>query len=356
MATLTEVSIISRKVIRYSVYAVILIIVGRFSFNIGEGIYEKIKPPKEEPPTVEFGKLPILPFPERSEVNLNYTLELPEGSLPVFPNKLDVYEMPSSESNIKTLDEAKTSAKGLGFNPDGKQLYETIPNVYIFSKNNAPSDLTMNIITGLFSVSYNINENPSVLSGIPPSSESAINQIKGFLKGGKSLTEDLQNGVSTTEYLKTESGKFISAVSLSDAQLTKVNLFRKPYGVNGDINAVTPEMPQANVWFIIAGGQGKPVITGEYHYFPIDNGKSGTYPIKTSDIAWEELKAGKAFLANTGDNPDGNIVIRKVYLAYYDAGQYAEYYQPVVVFEGDNNFYAYAPAVTDEFYGKEETE
>jgi hypothetical protein len=212
----------------------------------------------------------------------------------------------------------------------------------------------MNIITGLFSISYNINENPSVLNGIPPSSDSASNQVQSFLRGGKFLTKDLQKGVSTTEYLKTEGGKFIPAVSLSDAQLTKVNLFRKPYGANEEVNAVTPEMPQANIWFIIAGGSGKPIIAGEYHYFAIDDTKSATYPLKTSDVAWEELKSGKTFIANSGDNPSGDITIRKVYLAYYDAGQYAEYYQPVVVFEGDNDFYAFVPAITDEYYGKEE--
>jgi hypothetical protein len=285
---------------------------------------------------------------------LSFTLELPEASLPVFPDRLEVYQMPDSQSDIKTLDDAKAKARGLKFDPNGKQLFDTIPNVYIFSKTREPSSLTMNIITGLFSISYNINENSSVLNGIPPSPESAINQIKGFLGGGKFLPKDLQSGVSTTKYLKVQSGEFIPAVSQSDAQLIKVNLFRKPYGANEDVNAVTPEMPQANVWFIIAGGKGNPIIAGEYHYFAINESESATYPLKTSETAWEELKSGKAFIANAGDNPDGNITIRKVYLGYYDAGQYAEYYQPVVVFEGDNDFYAYVPAITDEYYGKEE--
>lgn len=354
MATLTEVSIISRKIIRYSIYAIVLIIIARFSINIGKDIYKKMFPPKKEPPTVTYGKLSAIPFPEKQNVELDYSLELAEGSLPVFPDRLEVYKMPEAESDIRTVDDAKVQAKGLGFDPNGKQLYDTIPNVYIFPKNNLPSDLTMNIITGIFSISYNINEDINILNGIPPSSEVAINQIKNFLKRGGFLTEDLNSGTPTAEYLKAESGKFVSAVSLSEAQLTKVNLFRKDYGAEKNIKPVTPEMPEANIWFIIAGGRGNHIIAGEYHYFAISSNETATYPIKTSEVAWEELKAGKTYIANLGDNQNNNITIRKVYLAYYDAGQYAEYYQPVVAFEGDNDFYAYVPAITDEYYGKEE--
>jgi hypothetical protein len=107
-------------------------------------------------------------------------------------------------------------------------------------------------------------------------------------------------------------------------------------------------MPDANVWFILAGG--KQILAAEYHYYPVEETKSGTYPTKTADTAWEELKDGKGYVVNLGDNSE-KVAIRKVYLAYYDAGQYVSHYQPVVVFEGDNNFFAYVPAVQN-YYDK----
>jgi hypothetical protein len=351
MATLTEISVISRRIIRYGTYILILIVIARYSVGVGTNIYKRLFPPKPEPPTVAFGKLPALPFPERPESDFNYTLELVEESLPKFAEKTEVYSMPQSQTNIKVLETARSKAQSLGFNPEGKPLFETIPNVYIFPKRGSPSSLTMNIITGLFSISYNINDDPSVLRGTPPEAGSAISQANNLLNRAGVLTEDLKNGTATHIYLKMESGEFVPALSLSDAGLTKVNLFRKPYGKAGNIPPVTPKMPQANVWFLIAGGR-KEIIAGEYHYFAIEAGKSATYPLKTSETAWEELKEGRAFMANSGDNPDGNITIRKVYLGYYDPGQYAEYYQPVVVFEGDNDFFAYVPAVTSEYYPK----
>jgi len=40
-----------------------------------------------------------------------------------------------------------------------------------------------------------------------------------------------------------------------------------------------------------------------------------------------------------------------VYLAYYDAGVPTDYYQPIIVFEGDQDFLAYVPAIASEYYG-----
>jgi hypothetical protein len=51
------------------------------------------------------------------------------------------------------------------------------------------------------------------------------------------------------------------------------------------------------------------------------------------------------FLASFG-------TVRKIYLAYYDAGVYTEFYQPVFVFEGDKDFVGYVPAVTTDYYGE----
>ena len=96
----------------------------------------------------------------------------------------------------------------------------------------------------------------------------------------------------------------------------------------------------------------KKVIGAEYRYFPIDESKSATYPIKTAQQAWEELNAQKAFIASLGENQDQQITIRNIYLAYYDAGVQTDFYQPIIVFEGDRNFKAYLPAVTADYYGE----
>ena len=345
MSSLTQVSILSRKIIRYSIYTAIFIVIVRYSYLIVTKIYRRYFPEPPPPPTVSFGKLPKIPFPQKeTPTNLVFTLETVDGKLPKLPNQQAVYFMPKPISTIKSLDTAKQKATGLGFNPNGTELVET---VYLFKHNSSPASLNLNIVTGIFSISYNLNSKPSVLENVPPDPARASALAKTYLSRAMSVPGDL-TGQTVHQYIKIEDGNFNPANSLSDAHITKINLYRKSYN---ELPNVTSVLDQANIWFMFTGAKspGDQIVFAEYHYFAIDENKSGTYPIKTADQAWEDLKSGKAYFANVDDRSQGNIVIRKVYLAYYDPDQYTEYYQPVIVFEGDDDFTAYVPAIIDDY-------
>lgn len=92
------------------------------------------------------------------------------------------------------------------------------------------------------------------------------------------------------------------------------------------------------------------VVAGEYRYFPIDQTQVSTYPLKTAKEAYDNLVNGKGYIADLGLNTNGKIIIRKIYLANYDPDTQTDFFQPIVVFEGDNGFVAYVPAVTDAYY------
>ena len=182
MASLTQTSVSARKIIRFGIYAIILIIIGRFLLRGAVILYRRIFPAPPPKPTVAFGKLPVLPFPEKNkDRKFTFSLELPEGKLPVLPQQEEVYFMPPFESNIAIVDDAKALANRLGFDPEGKPIVESVPNVYVFQKRNGLSTLTMNIITGIFSINYNINADPQVISGTPPAPDSAMSQASSYL-------------------------------------------------------------------------------------------------------------------------------------------------------------------------------
>jgi len=82
-----------------------------------------------------------------------------------------------------------------------------------------------------------------------------------------------------------------------------------------------------------------------YVYFPVEKEIFGTYPLKPVTQAWNELQQGQGYIANLGQNEDGQVTVRKVYLGYYDADTPQHYLQPIYVFEGDKSFFAYVPAV-----------
>ena len=62
----------------------------------------------------------------------------------------------------------------------------------------------------------------------------------------------------------------------------------------------------------------------------------------------KDVKATENSIIVEGDE----IKIRRIYLAYYDAGIYTEFLQPIYVFEGDNDFVAYTPAITSNYYSE----
>jgi len=349
MATLTEASISSRKGVRYTIYAIILFIIARSFILTGISIYKKIFPTPPEPPTVAFSKLPKLPFPERTKTKLNFSLETAEGNIPKFPLQSKVYFMPKQPSNLLSLDFAQDKANRLGFNIEAQQSTESL---YKFYHKSSPLIMETNIITSSFSLSYDLNIDPSPLSVRPLLPEIARNTVKNFLSNANLYPTDLDDEKYIYKYLKTQAGGFIAANSLSDANIARIDFFRKNYD---ELPTVTKSTKEGNVWFMVSGAKerGKEIIAGEYHYFPIDETQVATYPIKTGDVAWQELLDGNYYPASFGSAVEGdNIKIRKIYLAYYDAGIYTEFFQPVYVFSGDKDFVGYIPAVTTDYYGE----
>nr|AKQ03208.1 Uncharacterized protein [uncultured Microgenomates bacterium Rifle_16ft_4_minimus_37906] len=328
MTSLTRISVTARKIIRYSVFFVIFLIIAKILFDLGSGIYRKVFPAPPPPPTVSFGKLSKLPFPEAQKPNLTYSLETAEGGLPTLPTQAKVFFMPKLSANLLSLDVAKNNASGLNFNPAEQEVSQT---VYKFAHKANPQTLEINIVTGVFSISYDLKADSSPIQRRPPSPEVAASLVRAYLSSAELLPEDL-SGPTTHEFLKIEGDKFVFAVSLSESQLVKVNLFRKTYD---NLPVFTPD-PN----------------TAKFHYFPVDESQSSTYPIKTAQEAWDELTAGQAFVAAPGLNKDGDkVTIRKIYLGYFDPGTPTEFFQPLVVFEGDRGFMAYLPAVTPQYYG-----
>lgn len=348
MTGLTQVAITARKIIRYGIFFIIFLTVGRIVLGISINIYKKLFPSPPPPPTVKFGKLPKLEFPEGPKINLTYVLETPEGDFPKLLGQAKVYFMPKINPNLLSLDVAREKARNLGFVSEPQQISETI---YKFTNQKFPSSFEINIVTGIFSISYDLNADRSPLDRKPPAGEVAAAAVRAYLSSANILPVDL-TGPSQPDFLKLSEGKFVNALSLSESDVIKVNLYRKSYD---DLPSLTVNPLEANVWFIVTGSttKGQQIIAGEFHYYPVDESQFSTYPIKTPQEAFGELQAGQAFISNKGLVAEAETLkIRRVYLAYFDSESPSEFYQPIYVFEGDKGFTAYVPAVTSDYYGK----
>lgn len=348
MAKLTQVAIGSRKAIRYIIFFIVFLTIGRIALIFSIGIYKKLFPAPPPAPTIKYGKLTIIPFPQNAQTaKLNFTLETPDGNFPQTPTQANVYFMPKSNSNLLALDSAREKVKNMGYLSQEKAINDSL---YEFDSDRYPAKMIMNIITENFSISYDLSSDRTPIDSRPPVAEVAIANFRSILSSAGLLPQDL-TGPSTHEFFRLVNGQLVSSISLSEADFTKVNLYRKDYN---KLPAVTEKAGQGNVWAIIsgAGDKQKQIIAAEFHYYKVDEKEFSTYPIKTPETAFSELKDGKAYIANIGTNKEGdNLKIRRIYLAYFDPNAETNFYQPVFVFEGDNNFVAYVPAVSAEYYG-----
>lgn len=349
MTGLTQVAITARKTVRYIIFFIVFLMVGKVVLDLSVGIYKKLFPAPPPAPTVKYGRLPKIDFPVSSKVAPSFALETAEGGFPKVSDQAKVYFMPKINPNLLSLDVAKEKAKRLGFASEPEAVSDT---VYKFQNPNGyPSHLEMNIVSGVFSISYDLASDRTPLDRKPPVTEVAASLMRSYLSQVNILPADLIGEVKHN-FLKLSDGKLVTALSLSESDLIKINFTRKNYG---DLPSVTADPDESNVWFIVSGSgdRNQQIIAGEYHYFPVDENQFSTYPIKAPETAFQELQGGAAFIADQGTVADGeSLKIRRIYLAYFDPEGSAEFYQPVYVFEGDKDFTAYVPAVDPSYYGE----
>ena len=138
-------------------------------------------------------------------------------------------------------------------------------------------------------------------------------------------------------------GKLIPATSLANTQIIQVSFIQADID-NLPVYYDNPNSSSMN--FLISTEK---VVNGNFLHQTLST-QFATYPIKTANQAYEELQKGGGYIAFYGGSP--NVAIRNIFLAYYMSGSLQNFLMPVFVFQGDNGFYAYVPAVTDVWISK----
>ncbi len=359
MATLTEASAVSRKAIKYGGIGFVGI---TFIWYIGVALvnwYIALHPPAQAAATVDFGVLQAVNFPANT-TRPKMSLELPTGVIPNFPDRMRVYYAPTKRSGFADPDKAIEVATALGFLFKPDQPTDTR---YVWTnQDQLASKLDMNIVSGHFTLTKQWQNNPTIatMANFTSDKQVIIDTSNYLRKIG--LLEDDTVGFEKLTYLKNDSGKLISALSLSDADFVQLDYFRKnideidPLSKTKEIKASYPfyrtDPGKGLIRAVVSGSKAlnEKVINMEYAYTFINYTQNGTYPIKTGDEAWQELSAGGGFVTPTGPQT-GEVKIRKIFLGYYDSNVNQKYAMPIYIFLGDQGFAAYVSAVRDEWVG-----
>lgn len=312
--------------------------------------WDKTHPAPPPPPDTLFGKLPKITFPKEIGVKTkSFQLETAEGDLPAgIPITEKVYFIPQGGGKFLSLERATNLAKTLGLNDKPEKIDE---DIYLFKNSTRKTSLTINVLTENFEYDYSYLSDQTLIN--PPSlpTETEANQIaKSFLEKISKLSGELKEGEFRSSYWKIVGSNLAQTESSSEADFSRVDIFRKK--VADQYPVVPPRPEEALVSVLISGvsSQNEQVVEVKYVHFESDREKFSDYPIKMVSQAWEELKSGNYFLASFGNKKETGVTkIRRVYLGYYEPPFPDKFLQPVFVFQGDNDFYGYVPAITPEW-------
>mgnify|MGYP001588373019 CR=1 FL=1 len=277
---------------------------------------------------------------------LTFRLETIEGTIPRASESATVYFMPKMPANLLAMTRTQEFASKLQLDPTPIQESK---NIYRFDDPELPlRKLKYDIVSNHFILRYGFEQDTGlfldrILPGIDTVKEKAID----LLKSDKLWTEDLMSGTQTVTFLKLVSDTLVTTTSLSAADCVRVDFFRRNIG---GVMVLPPNPDEGSVVIMYSGSfhPNKKVIQYAYGLWPIDETTTGTYAIKPSSLAWQELQSGGGYIARY-PRAGNTAVIRTVTLGYYDSYDPQMYLQPIFVFEGDNGFLGYVPAVVQEW-------
>ncbi len=326
--------------------AVIIIMI---VFRIGVSVFNAVNPPKVAPPTVEFGKLPPMSFPKSvTDEKLTYVNNTISGTLPEFPDRLPVYPIHQDKGTLLNLDQAKSGVSAVGFvvdpvSSDAAQLQLSATDYRWTVSRDLAKTITMNIVSKNFVYTSDYLNYPPVLSAAYlPNENDSVQAVMGFLSQIGANTGDIDETKTKETLFAIQNGILVPAITIGSAQVVRVDLFQG----NVDGKPIVYQSPATSPMnaLVASGLYTGQVVEAHYFHQGYDKNSASTYPIISASAALSELKNGKAFIVSFNGTTT-QVLIGKIYLAYYMSDEPQQYLEPVVVFEGDNDFVAYLPAI-----------
>ena len=343
MPTLNQAASETRVILKWGGVIFLILVVIFAVFKIGIALKQTFFPTPPAPPTVSFGKLPMITFPSNvSGKNFNYSLNTISGALPTFPDRIKVYKMTINPPDLLALKKAINNVSSVGF---------TNPELTISAKIyqwNSDDPLNRSLIMDIFSTDFALSStfvsDPDVASAINlPNESTAINTAQSFLSAISSFPNDVDTTKTKALLFSINNNTLTTATSISNTQVIEVDFFQK------DVDKLPIYYPKAvssTMNVLVVGGKDQPEVAQVNFSHQTVSNQSATYPIKTAEEAYSLLKQGQGYVASYFGS-DTDISIKNVFLAYYVGEKKQDYLFPIAIFEGDDGFFAYVPVVTD---------
>lgn len=349
MLTLTAASKETKLILKWAMIIIASVIVLFLAFKVLVLLKDTFFPTPPPKPTVIFGKIPPPSFPA-SNVNekFKFSIDTLSGNLPNLPSQAKVYEVEVPKADLLALKNTGEIVGNAGFD---NGPFKVSDDLYFWTDTSGDflKTIRVNIQNGNFTLFSPFYFNSSVLSAKSlPKEKDAISYAQSFLSNMNYLGNSFDLSKTKAQLLSIQDGQLTGAISKTSAHAYRVNFFQK----NVNNLPIFYEKPnESNINIIVTGGSsGSQIVRATYiMQRPTKNGS--TYPLKTSKEAYSELQMGKAYIASFYGE-DSNVKIKNVFLAYYIGSKSQQYMYPIIVLEGNDGFFAYVSAVTDEWISK----
>lgn len=343
--TLTQTAILTKQFIVVSIITILVSISAFIGYKIWYAHYLASLPPVEEKPDTKFGVLPYPKFPQSvvSSSNFSYSLDTTTGGLPKigidpgFDKLVKVYFMIKPYATFLSPDKSQALAGKFGITSPPEVINET---TYSFKQDS--KSLIVDLNSGNFQ--YKNGSTPSALLKLDDDNK-LVADFENILQTLGVLKDDIKNGRNKVIPLRLSGNDLVLADQRSDAVAGIVSLWSKSLDKKPVITSdYSKSLINATIINSAAGLDN--YLSLNFTYFQIDENTFATYPTKTADDAYADLKNGKGIILVQPNNPQVSITF--ISLGYFVPDDYSPYIQPVYVFEGPQ-FAALVPAVNNQF-------
>lgn len=351
MLTLSTASSDLKQLLKYVGIFITVIIIIIFALRIVLFVKEIFFPTPPPKPEIAFGKLQPQNFPENAvNQNFTYSINTLTGNLPNLNSLSKVYRIKTFQPDLLAVDKFQNKITNVGFTKGSIAISDKI---FEWKSNPGYGEIEkrirFNLINNNFTITSSYMSDPDILIGKNlPNENTAIQTATDLLNRMQIVTDDIDLEKAKTNLFSIQNNSLISATSLSNSQIIEVNFYQKDV----DKLPIFYEKPNSSNIGILIGGSGYQgqIVGASFIYQPVSE-EFSTYPLKSVNTAYNELKNGQAYIASYFGTST-NISINNVFLAYYISKETQDFLMPIFVFEGNDGFFAYIPAVTDEWINK----
>lgn len=345
--TLTEFTYYFRKILPFVLIIFILFVVFYFFIIF---YLKSIEPKKIESVPIEpiFGKInkPIINKTATYSADFKFILDTIESKPKTATLAAKVFFLPPKTALFGYLSKIYLIAKSLGFNTeiirhkikDKKAIFE-----------DEEKKFTVDIANFNFDYQYKYENNAELFENVVlPEDEDIKEKVRAFLRITGRNPEELAQGKENLSYFvyDVSNKQFKQTLKKQVANSVRIDFFRPDID---NFLIVSPNYFTSQNFVILTfkDGQDK-ILEAQIKYFEKEDQQVGIYPLKSGEEAWQDLKNNRGFIISA-DNNKSPIIIKKMFLGYFDPDIDQDYLQPVYVFLGDQGFIAYIPAIKNEY-------